>query len=116
MSKEIRIIVFDVVGSEVCVTTADGNKLYQRIHPLLKRGKNILLSFNNISMVTDSFFYSSIAPLYGDFDEELIRNSIVVEDMTPDDKRLLKKVTDHAKIYYRDPETYEQKMLEALKQ
>lgn len=115
MSEEIKIKVFEVVGDELCVASSDGEKLYRRIHPFLKRGKKIVLSFSNISTITSAFFNSSIAPLYGDFDAELIRDSIVLEDMTDDDKLLLKRVADNAKRYYKDPEAYEREMLEAIK-
>lgn len=116
MSEEIRIKVFEVVGDELCVASSDGEKLYRRIHPFLRAGKKIVLSFNKINTITSAFFNSSIAPLYGDFDEALIRSSIVLEDMTPDDKLLLKRVTDNAKRYYKDPEAYEKEMLAALKE
>jgi hypothetical protein len=38
------------------------------------------------------------------FPEELIRKSLRVSDMAPEDLALLKRVVDTAKIYFKDPE------------
>ena len=58
----------------------------------------------------------AIGQLYGTFDEEQIRSLLKVEDMEPEDAALLKRVVATAKIYFNDPQRFEQVIRETLEE
>lgn len=107
MNDWILISVFEVVGSALCVASADGHKIYTRIARVLKEGGSANVSFRNVSTLTSAFLNAAIGQLYGEFHNDYIRNRIKVEDMEPDDIRLLKRVVETAKEYFKDPCRFE---------
>jgi len=103
-----------VVGSPLCVASDDGQKVYERISAALSKGKNVTLTFHNISTLTSAFLNAAIGQLYGVFSEDQIRALLKVEDMQPDDLALLKRVVETAKEYFKDPQKFDQAVRDEL--
>ena len=114
MSEEIRIMMYEVIGSPLCVASSDGQKVFERIHTALNANRKVLLSFHNVTALTSAFLNAAIGQLYGRFDEDHIRSLLKVEDAEQDDLALLKRVVDNAKQYFKDPERYKQAFREVL--
>lgn len=114
MSKERKVRVLEVVGDDLCVSSSDGSKLYDRLSPLLKAGEKVILSFLNVKTVTSAFFNAGIAPLYGEHSEETLKAMLILEDLRSEDEELLARVVDNAIRYHEDPAEYMRKMKEAL--
>ena len=112
MKKNISITMLEVVGNSLCVASGDGQKVYDRVSGALKEGCHVILSFRNVTTLTAAFLNAAIGQLYGQFNEERIRSLLSVEDMQPDDLALLKRVVDTAKLYFKDPERFEQAVQE----
>jgi hypothetical protein len=112
--QEIIIHVFNTVGSGFCVDADDGQKVYGLITKALHEGKKIKLSFQNVEILTSAFLDTAIGQLYRDFSEEKIKSSLSVENMLPEDKVLLKRVTGTAKLYYKDLEGMQKSINEIL--
>ncbi len=106
MPQVIRISLFEVVGSPLCVAAGDGQKVYERVATALKVDKEISISFHNVTALTAVFLNSAIGQLYGVFSEEKIRSLLKVENIEQDDLALLKRVVDNAKLYFKDPKRY----------
>ena len=107
MRDRIMISVFEVVGSPLCVASADGQKVYDRIARILKEGGHASVSFRNVSTLTSAFLNAAIGQLYGSFDSGAIRSRLRVEDMDPDDITLLSRVVETAKEYFKDPHRFQ---------
>lgn len=107
MSEVIRISIFEVVGSSLCVASGDGQKVYERLSVALKADRNVILSFHNVTTLTSAFLNAAIGQLYGTFSEEQIRDLLKVVDAEQDDLALLKRVVDNAKLYFKDPERFD---------
>lgn len=107
MSEEIRISMFEVVGSPLCVASDDGQKVYERVNTALEAERDVVVSFKNVSTLTSAFLNAAIGQLYGVFEEDQIRSKLKVEDAEQDDLVLLKRVVDNAKLYFKDPERFE---------
>ena len=107
MSEDIKISMFEVVGSPFCVASADGQKVYDRLDTALKANRSVELSFHNVTTLTSAFLNAAIGQLYGKYSEEQIRNQLKVEDMEQDDLALLKLVVDNAKLYFKDPKRFD---------
>lgn len=114
MSEEIKVMMFEVVGSPLCVASSDGQKVFERLNTALRTNRNVVLSFHNITTLTSAFLNAAIGQLYGKYDENHIRSFLKVEDAEQDDLALLKRVVDNAKQYFKDPERFRQAYREVL--
>ena len=114
MNKSVAISAFGVVGTPLCVASGDGQKVHDRLAATLRQNRRVVLSFLNVSTLTSAFLNTAIGQLYGEFDENYIRNLLTVEDMEAEDKALLKRVVDTAKLYFKDPERFSEAVRETL--
>ncbi len=108
MSEPVTIRVFDVVGTPLCVSSADGQLVYDKLAPLLREGRKVAISFAQVETLISAFLNNAIGQLYGEFTEERVRELLSVRDMLPEDVALLKRVIENAKAYFRDPERFKQ--------
>ena len=115
MPEEIKISLFEVVGSPFCVASEDGQKVYERVVAALKADKEISISFHNITALTAAFLNSAIGQLYGQFSEEKIRSLLKVENIEQDDLALLKRVVENAKLYFKDPVRFNRAIQEVFR-
>ena len=113
-SIHLQISIFEVVGGPLCVSSNDGQKVCDRLTAALKTDLHITLSFHRITTLTAAFLNAAIGQLYGTFSEEKIRSLLNVKDMDPVDLALLKRVVDNAKLYFKDPQRFDQVVRENL--
>lgn len=112
--EEFHINVFNIVGNAVCVEADDGEKVFTQISGALKAGKKILVSFQNVEILTSAFLNTAIGQIYRDFTEAQIKESLKVIQMDSSDIVLLKRVIETAKLYYSDPGRLEKSINEIL--
>lgn len=111
---EIVIHVFNIVGNSFCVESADGEKVYDLIAKAMKEGKKVKISFQNVEMLTSAFLNTAIGQVYRDFSEKEIKEKLSVDQMAPEDVSLLKRVTNTAKLFYKDPDRMEKSIKKIL--
>ena len=114
MAEQIRISIFEIVGSRLCVASSDGQKVYDRLATALAANRCIILSFHNVATLTSAFLNAAIGQLYGSFSEDQIRSQLKVVDVEQDDLALLKRVVDTAKLYFKDPQRFDQVVREVM--
>jgi hypothetical protein len=114
MSNDLIFSIFEVVGSPLCVASSDGQKVHDRLALALKEGRKVTLSFHNVTTLTSAFLNAAIGQLYGKFSEERIRTLLRVQAIEPDDRALLKRVVETAKLYFKDPQKFDQAFQETL--
>ena len=102
MNNNLQFSVFEIVGSQLCVASCDGQRVYERIAAALKERRSVMLSFYSITILTAAFLNTAIGQLYGEFNEEQIRALLKVQDMQSDDLVLLKRVVETAKQYFKN--------------
>ncbi|MBI4801906.1 MAG: STAS-like domain-containing protein [Elusimicrobia bacterium] len=107
MSDPITVRVFDIVGGQLGVSADDGQRVFNKIAPLLREGKKVSLSFEQIETLISSFLNAAIGQLYGEFPEENIRELLSVRDMDDEDIVMLKRVIENAKVYFKDPKRFD---------
>lgn len=112
MKQNMKLSLYEIVGSPLCVASDDGQKVYERLSVALKEGRGVALSAHNITTFTSAFLNAAIGQLYGSFSEEQIRSLLKVQDMQSDDLALLKRVVETAKQYFKDPQKFEQAIRE----
>lgn len=114
MSNNLEFSVFEIVGSQLCVASSDGQKVHDRLAAALKEGRSVTLSFHNVTTLTSAFLNAAIGQLYGTFSEKQIRSFLKVQDMQSDDLVLLKRVVGTAKQYFKDPQKFDQAIRDTL--
>ena len=115
MPEDVRISMFEIVGGPLCVASNDGQRIYDRLAAALKANRSVTLSFRKVATLTAAFLNAAIGQLYGTFSEEKIRSQLKVEDMEQGDLALLKRVVDNAKLYFKDPQRFDQVLQERQK-
>ena len=105
---QITVRVFDIVGRGVGVFANDGQRVYDRIAPLLKKEQPVVLSFEQMETMNATFFNAAIGQLYRKYSAEWIRELLSVRDMEADDQETLKRVVDSAKRYYSNPKAIDE--------
>ena len=113
MSEDIRISMFEVVGSPFCVASDDGEKVHKHLDAALRANQEVVLSFHNVTALTTPFLTAAIGELYGTFSEEKIRSLLKVEDIAPNDLAFLESVRG-VKLYFKDPQRFNQIFQEVL--
>jgi len=108
MSEPITVKVFDIVGGPLCVSAEDGQRLHDKIVPLLRDGKKVELSFEQVDTLISAFLNAAIGQLYGEFPEDRIRELLSVKDMEQDDLAILQRVVENAKTYFKEPKKFDQ--------
>ena len=101
--KEIKLNIFEQIGSSAAVSSEDGEILYGRIvKGLAENNVKIALDFTNIELITSTFLNAAIGQLYNKYDSPFLRERLRVENMEKEDLELLKKVVERAKEYFKD--------------
>lgn len=114
MTQSITVRVYDIIGGSLCVSTEDGQRLYEKIAPLLKEGRSVALSFERIDTLISAFLNAAIGQLYGELPEERIHELLSFRDLADDDSEILKRVVENAIAYFRSPDAFDQAWLEEM--
>ena len=113
MNNALTIRVNEVVG-HLCVASDDGQLVHNRVAAALRERQRVVLSFLNVQSLTSAFLNAAIGQLYSSFTEEQIRAGVRIEDMEQDDLRLLQRVVETAKAYFKDPKRFKDATKEVL--
>jgi|BarGraIncu01122A_1022018.scaffolds.fasta_scaffold13982_2 hypothetical protein len=114
MSEPVLLRVYDVVAGPRCVDTADGQRVHDKIVPLLRTDTAVVLSFDGITMVITAFLNAAIGQLYGEFPEEKADRLVKIRDLLPVFQTTLDKSREWSKAYFRDPERLKRSIQEVM--
>jgi len=70
MNDRVSIRVADLIGGPLCISAEDGQKVFEKILPLLKKSRSVNISFDHVDMVISLFLNVAIGQLYGSFSED----------------------------------------------
>lgn len=113
--KEIKINVFEQIGSSAAVSSEDGELLFSKINKgLEEKDIQIILDFTNIELITSTFLNAAIGQLYSKYDSPFLQKRLKVDNLAKEDLELLKRVVDRAKEYFKNKEKMDNSIKEAL--
>lgn len=115
LENTVKIMVVEVVGDNLCIASGDGQKVYEETAVALRKGKNVILSFQNAEDITPAFLSRAIAQLYHWLPEEQIETFLSIADMEPEDAEFLEYVIRDTKEYLEDPQRFANATLETLR-
>ena len=105
--KEIKINLFEVIGSRAAISSDDGDIIFKRIDLALKNKVNVLIDFQNIDLIVSTFLNASIGQLYGTYSSQIIRKYLKVINLNNDDLGTLKLVIKRAQEYFANKKNFE---------
>lgn len=110
----MTIEVFEITG-EYAIASDTGQKLYDRIYPLLQKEEDVTINFAGVTVFASAFFNFAIGQLLKDLTPEALNRLLKIEHLSDNGKPILKRVIDNAKRYYTDPQ-YQAAVDDALEQ
>lgn len=113
--KEIKINIFEQIGSSAAVSSEDGELLFGKITKgLEEKDVLLILDWTNITLITSTFLNAAIGQLYSKYDSAFLRKRLRVENLSKEDLELLKRVVKRAKEYFKDKKKIESSIKEVL--
>lgn len=88
------------------VTPEEGAPVYEAIIKILRQGLSVTIDFENVEMLTTAFLNVVIGDLYKDFTSEELKTKLMLKNYSDSTAMRIKKVTDNAKLFYKDKESY----------
>jgi hypothetical protein len=114
MKEEITVRVYDIVGGPLFISAEDGQRVYEKIAPLLREGHKVVLLFSQTETMISTFLNAAIGQLYREFSEDEVRALLTVQDVSQEDMVMLKRVVDNAKAYFKSPKAFDKAWKEEI--
>ena len=110
MGIENVVCIRDLVGSELCISSNDGQKVFGIIKSAISQGNKVRISFENIKSISAAFLDSAIGQLYDGEVQGNIDEKLSFDNISPGRRLVTERAIREAKAYYSDPEGYLAKM------
>lgn len=104
--KEFIIRVFEEVGGDSAISVEEGDIIFRKIDNAISHDMTVVLDFQNIKLVITAFLNAAIGQLYSKYKSDQLNSHIRLLNVSPEDKRLFKKVIERAKEYFSNPEEF----------
>ena len=114
MMRPVTVQVYDIVGGSLCVSTDDGQRLHDKIAPLLQAGTPVVLSFDRVDTMISAFLNAAIGQLYGKLPYESVDKLLTATHLADDDVDIWQHVIDNAKAYFSNPDDFDRAWREEL--
>lgn len=98
--KNITIHLETVLGDVNGVKAEEGQQIYDLILKAFFENKKVILSFDNMEILSDDFLHSAVGQLYENFSHAEIKKNMRIENISFSGKIALKRVVDKSKIKY----------------
>lgn len=102
--QETKLKIFEIVGSSTAVSTEAGQKVFSLLDKAFQNNITTILDFKEIRLMTSAFLNAAIGQLYSKYNSDKLQLLIKLENISNQDKLLIKKVVDAAKEYFSNKE------------
>lgn len=109
-----NIKINELIGGNFAVTTDDGNLIFNLIDKNLEEHTKTKLDFSDIIVLTTAFLNAAIGQLYSKYKSEEITPYLKLTNVAHEDKILFKKVTERAREYFANKESFEKNINDAI--
>lgn len=98
--KDAIIHVESVLGDVNGVESEEGQLIYDLVLKAFFESKKVILSFDNMEILSEDFLQSAIGQLYQIYSHAEIKKNIRIENVPFSGKVALKRIVDKAKTSY----------------
>ena len=102
-TSSYTINILDLIG-KYCMTTEDGQRVYDLIHPKLLEEQPVELDFTGVEIAAPPFLNFAIGQLLKDVQPETINHLLHKKNLNPLDEEALEFIIDDCQQYYSEPE------------
>lgn len=106
-SPSIRLKVSEVTGSKICVSSAHGSLLYEKIKEVWSTGRTVVLDFAGVDLLISAFLNAAVGRLVEGSTAAAVRERLRFENLVEEDAELIQHVLENAEAFYADPERFE---------
>ena len=96
----------DFISCQKGITHGDGEPIYERIINAFHNGDSVILDFDGVEMMTTAFLNVVIGNLYKDYTSDQLKGILSFINLPNAVAVRIKKVTDNAKLFYKDEEKF----------
>ena len=97
MAKTI-IHVESILGDVKGLNAEEGQRIYDLVLKAFFESKKVILSFNNMEVLSEEFLQSAVGQLYKNFSHAEIKKNMQIENISFSGKVALKRILDNAKL------------------
>ncbi len=94
------IHVQTVLGDVQGLNAEEGEKIYDLILEAFFQNQKVILSFDNMEVLSEEFLQAAVGQLYKNYSHAEIKENMQIEDILFSGKVALKRVVDKAKKSY----------------
>jgi uncharacterized protein DUF4325 len=105
MEKQKEISVYELIGSEIVVSSEDGTLLFKEIVKALNENVVVTIDFGKIKIINSIFLNAAIGQLYSKYDSAKLREYLKLANIANGHLATLKKVVERAKQYFKDKDS-----------
>ena len=109
-NADIKIGLYQVLGKSELTFEHEGQVIYPLIAEAFNQGKKVVVSFDNVQLITWSFVTKAIGQLYEHFSESQIQSCLQLVDITEEDLEFVYHVMETKKEFLINPEKFRQPM------
>lgn len=96
------------------VTPEEGTPVYEAIIQAFHEGCNVTLDFADVTMLTTAFLNVVIGDLYKDYTSDDLKTRLILVNYSDSTANRIKRVTDNAKLFYKDKESFSKEVEDVL--
>lgn len=113
-TEKIVIRIFDEVSGDAAISVDDGDKIFHKIDTAITKDLEVVLDFQNVTLIITAFLNACIGQLYSKYSSEELQKFLKLENVSPDNNHLFLKVIKRAKEYFENPEDFDKSVNEVL--
>jgi len=106
----MNITIKDFLEGNTALAPSKGYPIHDVIKSSLDNREEVFLDFNGMELMTTAFLNAVIGKLYSEFTSDVLNTYLKIKNISSSDLVLLKKVIDTAKLYFTDPEAFDDHM------
>ncbi|WP_184549597.1 STAS-like domain-containing protein [Mucilaginibacter sp. FT3.2] len=106
----MEVTIKDYLEGNTALAPSKGYPIHDAIKQALDKKELVYLDFNGMELMTTAFLNAVIGKLYSEFTSEYLNTYLKIKYISQSDVVLLKKVIDTAKLYFANPEAFENHM------
>ena len=94
------IHVESILGKVEGINAEEGQQIYDLILKAFFQSRKVILSFNNMEVLSEEFLQSAVGQLYKNYSHAEIKENVDIDNISFSGKVGLKRVVDKAKESY----------------